>query len=129
MSARVSKFAYGLEVYQIYDSSNGEHKRRKDTTFMTPKGRLGIGGIFSVILPQVRCPVIDCVYLNLTLMFRTPRFQRRRNLGDFTARRPPRSFFLRQSAYPLCLIEETLPSLTNGWTKRSVRFPAIFFNN
>ena len=35
---------------------------------MTPQGYLGIDGIFSVILPQVRCPAIDSVDINLTLM-------------------------------------------------------------
>jgi hypothetical protein len=37
-----------------YNRSNVEHKRRENTTFMTAEGVLGIGGIFSVILPQVR---------------------------------------------------------------------------
>jgi hypothetical protein len=32
---------------------------------MTPEGYLGVGGIFSVILPQVRdAPAVDCVDLN-----------------------------------------------------------------
>ena len=53
MSARVSKFAYGVEAYQTYDDDNNEHRRRKHRTFMTPEGKLGIDGIFSVILPQV----------------------------------------------------------------------------
>ena len=54
VSARVSKFAYGVEVYHKFDASNTEHERRNNTTFMTPEGYLGIDGIFSVILPQVR---------------------------------------------------------------------------
>ena len=54
MSARVSKFAYGVEAYQTYNDFNSDHKRRKNKTFMTPEGRLGIDGIFNVILPQVR---------------------------------------------------------------------------
>jgi hypothetical protein len=52
VKARVSKFAYGIRVYQLFDASNPEHKLRKNTTFMTPEGKLGIRGIFSVILPQ-----------------------------------------------------------------------------
>ena len=54
VSARVSKFAYGLEMYREFDPLNNEHKRRENTTFKTPEGSLGIRGIFSVILPQVR---------------------------------------------------------------------------
>ena len=54
VSARVSKFAYGTGMYTKYDAHNAEHKRRENTTFTTPEGYLGIGGIFNVILPQVR---------------------------------------------------------------------------
>ena len=70
VSARVSKFAYGLEMYCEFDPLNNEHKRRENKTFKTPEGSLGIRGIFSVILPQVRdAPAINCIDLNLTLMF------------------------------------------------------------
>ena len=68
VSARVSKFAYGVEIYEKFDVSNSEHQRRKNLTFMTPQGYLGIDGIFSVILPQVRCSAIYSVDFNLTLM-------------------------------------------------------------
>jgi hypothetical protein len=54
VSARVSKFAYGIEVCHKYDASNTEHRRRENTAFMKPEGFLGIKGIFNVILPQVR---------------------------------------------------------------------------
>ena len=54
VTARISNFAYGIEIYHKYDASNTEHQRQKNTTFMTPQGHLGIHGIFSVILPQVR---------------------------------------------------------------------------
>jgi hypothetical protein len=54
VTARFSKFAYGVEVTHKFDASNTEHQRRKNKTFMLPKGCLGIDGIFDVILPQVR---------------------------------------------------------------------------
>ena len=54
VSARVSKFAYGIEVYQKYNAFDYEHSRRSSATFMSHKGYLGIDGIFSVVLPQVR---------------------------------------------------------------------------
>jgi hypothetical protein len=54
VTARFSKFAYGIKTRRKYDASNPEHQRRKNTTFMTPKGYLAISGIFSAILPQVR---------------------------------------------------------------------------
>ena len=54
VSARVSKFAYGIEIYQKFDAFDAEHARRKNLAFMTSRGYLGIDGIFSVILPQVR---------------------------------------------------------------------------
>ena len=54
MSARVLKFAYGIEIYEKFDTFNEEHKRRKNATFMTPRGYVGIDGIFEVILPKVR---------------------------------------------------------------------------
>ena len=53
VSARVSKFAYGIKIYKEFDVCDVEHQRRKSMTFMAPNGKLGIGGIFSVILPQV----------------------------------------------------------------------------
>jgi len=52
VSARVSKFAYGVEVCQKFDTSNTEHERRNNTTYMSSTGKLRLGGIFSVILPQ-----------------------------------------------------------------------------
>jgi hypothetical protein len=54
VTARFSKFAYGIKIHKEYDASNTEHRRRKNSTFMTSAGYLGIRGIFSVILPQVR---------------------------------------------------------------------------
>ena len=60
VSARVSKFAYGVDIYQKYNPLNHEHSRRKNATFMTAEGYLGIDGIFSVILPQVRDAQLSC---------------------------------------------------------------------
>ncbi|KAF8802608.1 hypothetical protein BYT27DRAFT_7196548 [Phlegmacium glaucopus] len=52
VSARVSKFAYGINTYHRYNAYNPEHQRRQNTTFMTAEGYLGISGIFNDILPQ-----------------------------------------------------------------------------
>ena len=57
VSARFTKFAYGLETYRKFDALNDKHKRRENMKFMTPEGYHGIRGIFSVILPQVRMPI------------------------------------------------------------------------
>jgi hypothetical protein len=54
VTARFSKFAYGIKVRSKYDASNTEHQRRKNKAYMSPEGYLEIGGIFNVILPQVR---------------------------------------------------------------------------
>ena len=54
VSARVSKYAYGIETYRKFHPSNTEHEHRKNKTFIVPQGYRAIGGIFSVILPQVR---------------------------------------------------------------------------
>jgi len=41
-------------MYTKYNAFNAEHNCRQNMTFMAPEGYLGIRGIFSVILPQVR---------------------------------------------------------------------------
>ena len=47
-------------MYRRYNADNDEHKRRENATFMTAEGYLGIRGIFSVILPQVRDAQLSC---------------------------------------------------------------------
>jgi hypothetical protein len=54
VSARLSRFAYGVEILHKYDICNPEHKRRKNMTYMTCEGYLALRGIFNVIVPQVR---------------------------------------------------------------------------
>ncbi|EEB95630.1 hypothetical protein MPER_05365, partial [Moniliophthora perniciosa FA553] len=52
VSARVSRFTYGIEVLVPYDESNREHRRRSHTTFVNAAGVRMVPGAFSAILPQ-----------------------------------------------------------------------------
>ena len=82
MSARVSKFAYGIDIYRKFDASNTEHRCRKKATFITPEGYLGIDGIFSVILPKVRdaqrstALILIISYVQNTKVSETQKFSR-----------------------------------------------------
>lgn len=53
VSARVSKLAYGVSIWEEYQPYNPEHRCREKNKFMTPGGCLGIGDIFSAILAKV----------------------------------------------------------------------------
>ena len=53
MSARVTKFAYGVQVRDKYDAGDPEHRRRRSMAIMAAMGHLVLDGIFEVIVPQV----------------------------------------------------------------------------
>ncbi|KAK7029533.1 hypothetical protein VNI00_014410 [Paramarasmius palmivorus] len=52
VSARVSRFTYGVECAVPYDQSNPEHRRRAHTTYVNPSGMRLVPGAFSPILPK-----------------------------------------------------------------------------
>jgi len=53
VAARVSKFAYGVEVSRRYQPWNAEHVRRNGQTYMGVTGHRMIEGIFDTVLPKV----------------------------------------------------------------------------
>lgn len=53
VNGRVSKFAYGTNFMEYYDSSNPEHAVRRNTAFRDITGSIMISGLFDVILPKV----------------------------------------------------------------------------
>ncbi|KAM6497416.1 hypothetical protein JOM56_007889 [Amanita muscaria] len=50
VSARVSKYSYGLKINALFDPTDREHARRKHTKFMQADGEYRIPGGFSTIL-------------------------------------------------------------------------------
>ncbi|EEB96453.1 hypothetical protein MPER_04412, partial [Moniliophthora perniciosa FA553] len=52
VSARVSRFTYGVECSVVYNHSNPEHRRRSNTTYTNAAGVRMVPGAFSTILPK-----------------------------------------------------------------------------
>jgi hypothetical protein len=53
VTARVSKFAYGVDVTIHYDPYNPTHISRKSKKFVDLVGEERIGDVFKAILPKV----------------------------------------------------------------------------
>ncbi|EEB87903.1 hypothetical protein MPER_14546, partial [Moniliophthora perniciosa FA553] len=52
VTARVSRFNYGINLSIPFDSANPEHQMRISATNVEPDGRIYISGLFDVILPK-----------------------------------------------------------------------------
>ncbi|KAG7091390.1 hypothetical protein E1B28_010428 [Marasmius oreades] len=52
VSARVSRFTYGIECNVPYQPSKADHKKRSHTIFVKPSGKTALPGHFSTILPK-----------------------------------------------------------------------------
>ncbi|KAF9262587.1 hypothetical protein L218DRAFT_960047 [Marasmius fiardii PR-910] len=52
VSARVSRFTYGIECIVFYQPSKPDHKKRSHTVYAKPSGKLALPGAFDTILPK-----------------------------------------------------------------------------
>ncbi|KAM6497400.1 hypothetical protein JOM56_007873 [Amanita muscaria] len=52
VTARVSKYSYGLGIYTTFDPTNPEHARRRSTKFMDADGKYCMPGEFDTILKK-----------------------------------------------------------------------------
>lgn len=53
VSARISRYAYGVDCYLEYDPTDAEHVRRRAKCITRPSGKINIPEAFDTILPKV----------------------------------------------------------------------------
>ena len=54
VTGRISKFTYGVACHVLYNSSNSEHIRRTNKTFINAMGERRVPGHFDTMLTRVR---------------------------------------------------------------------------
>ncbi|KAF9025800.1 hypothetical protein BDZ89DRAFT_1016644 [Hymenopellis radicata] len=52
VAARISRYNYGVDMYNVYNDQKTEHVRRKHKTFVDESGVLCLGDQYEVILPK-----------------------------------------------------------------------------
>jgi hypothetical protein len=80
VTARVSKFAFGTDCYISYDATNPEHTSRRDDKYVDLDGDEVIGGLFSNILPMVRCYSMYFIIYTKSNGSRVVRYMKHKNI-------------------------------------------------